>query len=745
MRPLFAVMLLLCVASCNLFFQETSDNRSDAPIDAPTDTPIDALPPTSWNSVSAGVEHTCAIDNQGTLWCWGSNRLGQLGQPLTTRNSLAAKVNNETWTMVSSRGFHTCAIRSDKTLWCWGYNSNGQAGINSTVTDGVPQRVSDSLFTFVETSRANTCAIDDSGRLYCWGENLSRQVGAPQQNGDAKVPVLVNAQSVWLSVAVGDSHVCGLQADNRLWCWGSNRVGQLDGVVDSVLVTAPKAIFPSDDWAAISTFEKTTCGLKANGTASCWGQNPSGEFGNGQATAVGMRTVAAGSSADWSSIVLGAEHTCGIKRDSQEWWCWGNNGYGQLGQFSAQPQERSPLQMATDAERQWLTIALGSKHTCAIDTNHHMYCMGGDHEGQLGLRLPVRAPQSLGGPWGAFSINSSTACGNQGADLKCWGNGRMFQIGNNISASQQTPQKVTLPNAAAASAIAVGNRVTCAVAGGVLHCWGTASSGEFGNAATGTQVFQTPQATVPLAYSSITMTQHGCSTLGADTYCWGNNNKGQATQIAGMNQLAPKLLTNFKKITVGAAHSCGLTGTVWKCWGDNTSAQLGNPSDTSVIVNVDVSSLQPSALPLRELSAGTIHTCAIASNGAAYCWGRNVRGEVGDGTTTIQAKPILVKGGLVWRQLALGVFHTCGVTTDSKLYCWGDNTLGQLGAFSERLAREPVQVGTDADWEALDAGDLATCARKKDLTLWCWGYDAEGHVGVGSGWRATMEAVPDPK
>jgi alpha-tubulin suppressor-like RCC1 family protein len=739
MRALFGLVLIFGAASCNLIFRESPGGQNDAAVDA-----VDAPPATGWVSVSAGIEHTCAIDNQGGLWCWGSNRLGQLGQPLTTRNSLPTKVNNETWTMVSGRGLHTCAIRSDKTLWCWGSNSNGQLGIGTTVTDGSLNRVTDKSFTFVETSRANTCAIDDAGRLSCWGENLSKQIGDPAQNGDAKAPVTVDAQATWLTVAVGDSHACGLHADHTLWCWGSNRLGQLNGMGGVMPEAMPILAFQDNDWAAITTFAATTCGLKSNGSASCWGINDNGEFGNATVAYVAPRSVAAGSSSDWNTIVLGAEHTCGIKRDTKEWWCWGNNGYGQFGQFSASPLERSPVKMATDAERRWLTFALGSKHTCAIDESHQMYCMGGDHEGQLGLRLPVRGPQSRGGPWGAYSINASTACGNVGNDLKCWGNGRTFQIGNDMAASQQTPQKVTLPNNQQADAIAVGTRVACATSGTILNCWGTAYNGEFGNGIMGNQVNKTPTSVLTLNYTSVVATQHVCAVAGGDTYCWGENDKGQATQTPGMDRLTPLVLTGFKKVTIGATHSCGALGLVWKCWGDNTSGQLGNPSNSGTIVDVDVSNL-PTNITLLELSAGTAHTCAIASNKAAYCWGRNLRGEVGDGTTSVQQKPTEVKGDLLWRQLAPGLFHTCGVTTDFKLYCWGDNSVGQIGAYGERFSRVPVQVGTDADWESIDAGDFFTCARKMDSSLWCWGYDAEGQVGGGTAWRPTMEAAPLPK
>lgn len=740
MRLLPGFMVLLFVAGCNLVFRE-GPGVHDADGDA-----LDAPPPFEWANVSAGIDHTCAIDAKGGLWCWGGNRFGQLALPLSTSNALATKINDETWTMVSNRGVHTCALRSDKTLWCWGDNSRGQLGVGSMANHTTPQRVTDRLFTFVDTSRVNTCAIDDNQRLYCWGENESSQVGDPNQGKFASVPVAVDVNTRWLTVAVGDSHVCGIQTDRTMWCWGNNALGQLNGMTSTV-VNKPQKFFNDDDWTSVTTFAATTCGVKPNGV-SCWGQNVNGEIGDNAPTTIAARRVAAAGRSDWSVITLGGEHTCGLQRDTLAWFCWGHNGYGQLGQYSQKTPVPTPLQMATDsanASRRWLSIALGARHTCAIDDKHQLFCMGSDNEGQLGKELPIRGPRKVGDNWTAFSATASTACGFTSNQLHCWGNGRTFQHGNGVSASQQVPLKVTLPGPIEPTVVAAGNRATCAVvpSGGMqgLYCWGAATNSEFGNPSL-PAVVTTPVLVSTVSYDTIAMTQHVCARDTTPTwYCWGANNKGQATQTASANPQATPVGVSPKAITVGGSHTCGdFNG--WRCWGDNASGQLGGGmnSDNSASIN-----LTNVVGELRAVRAGGLHTCAITNNNAAYCWGRNLIGEVGDGTNVKRTTPVAVLGGLAWQQLALGALHTCGITTEGKLYCWGDNSVGELGLAAPRQIAQPVQVGTDQDWASIDAGDFFTCARKTDNSLWCWGYNVEGQLGLGTGWRPVLEPVPAPK
>jgi alpha-tubulin suppressor-like RCC1 family protein len=153
----------------------------------------------------------------------------------------------------------------------------------------------------------------------------------------------------------------------------------------------------------------------------------------------------------------------------------------------------------------------------------------------------------------------------------------------------------------------------------------------------------------------------------------------------------------FDSLTAGYKHTCALTaaGAAY-CWGDNTYGQLGNGTTTRSLVPVAVSG----GITFAALSAGFYHTCGVATTGEAYCWGRNtpnslqesVGGQIGDGTTTSRNVPTAVSGGLVFQSISAGEVSTCGVTTAHLAYCWGDNEYGQLGTGNTTSFQVPTKI-----------------------------------------------------
>jgi alpha-tubulin suppressor-like RCC1 family protein len=193
----------------------------------------------------------------------------------------------------------------------------------------------------------------------------------------------------------------------------------------------------------------------------------------------------------------------------------------------------------------------------------------------------------------------------------------------------------------------------------------------------------------------------------------------------------------FQVVTAGGfeiGHTCGVVaGGVAYCWGDNEQGQLGTGS----------ADFDPHPLPMAvsgafafvSLTAGLgSHTCGLLGSGAAYCWGENTFGALGDGSTTPRATPVPVSGGLVFTALKAGGFigHTCGLTDGGSGYCWGENERGQVGdgSTTDRLSPSPVAGGLlFAD---LDAGFRHTCARTTSDVLYCWGSGAAGQLGINS-------------
>jgi alpha-tubulin suppressor-like RCC1 family protein len=185
----------------------------------------------------------------------------------------------------------------------------------------------------------------------------------------------------------------------------------------------------------------------------------------------------------------------------------------------------------------------------------------------------------------------------------------------------------------------------------------------------------------------------------------------------------------FAAVTAGGFHTCGVTsaGAAY-CWGYNALGELGNGTATDHHSPVAVSG----GLTFTEVSAGYYHTCGVTPAGAAYCWGYNASGQLGNGTTTDSDIPVAVAGGLTFAGIAAGYDHTCGVTPTGLAYCWGDNYFGPLGDGSTTNRFSPVAVSGGLTLAAVTAGYTHTCGLTPAGAAYCWGYNNYGQVGDGT-------------
>jgi alpha-tubulin suppressor-like RCC1 family protein len=229
---------------------------------------------------------------------------------------------------------------------------------------------------------------------------------------------------------------------------------------------------------------------------------------------------------------------------------------------------------------------------------------------------------------------------------------------------------------------------------------------------------------------------HTCGvTVGNQAFCWGENHSGQLGNGTTATRWRPSLVAgglSFRQVVTGTSHTCGLAlnGAVY-CWGDNGSGQLGDGTTGG-----ERATPGPIArgLRFRHLSAGSVHTCGVATNDRIFCWGFNGLGAVGDGTrTTYRPEPTRVAGKFFFSQVGAGRSHTCGVTTDRRAYCWGDNSYGALGHGTTGEARfAPVVVVGDFNFTALDGGSWQTCGITGAARLKCWGGNQSGQLGNGT-------------
>jgi alpha-tubulin suppressor-like RCC1 family protein len=200
---------------------------------------------------------------------------------------------------------------------------------------------------------------------------------------------------------------------------------------------------------------------------------------------------------------------------------------------------------------------------------------------------------------------------------------------------------------------------------------------------------------------------------------------------------------SFTQLAAGGFFTCGLTssGTVY-CWGENTFGELGLGRPT---INAGVS--RPAAvvggLHFRQISTGVEHACGITTDSLAYCWGHNLYGRLGDGTTTDRSIPTAVAGGHKFRQIDAGFLHTCAVTTANLGYCWGHNGLGQLGDGTLNAAGRPrpVAVAGAHRFRRVATGDGHSCGLTTDNRVWCWGDNYAGKLGDGTQMRRLVPTL----
>jgi alpha-tubulin suppressor-like RCC1 family protein len=234
-----------------------------------------------WSNVSVGEYHVVGLQQDGTLWTWGDNSSDQLGDqnaPSTGRAS-PGQVGTSQWLAVSAGSLHGCAIQSDRTLWCWGNNADGQLGDGTTIMRLDPTQVIGTDWASVSAGLYHTCATKIDGSLWCWGDNSNGQLGFETTTNSSVSPAQITVgTATWVAVTAGQSHTCGLQSDKSLWCWGSNTDGQL-GIGSNLPSNVPAAVAQGSTWAMVSAGGAHTCAIDGNGALWCWGKNANGQLG----------------------------------------------------------------------------------------------------------------------------------------------------------------------------------------------------------------------------------------------------------------------------------------------------------------------------------------------------------------------------------------------------------------------------------------------------------------------------------
>jgi len=335
--------------------------------------------------ITVGDYHTCAVTGSGGLACWGDNSRGQIGNGAMTETLVPTEVQGLTSGVAAASGgfHHTCALTSAGGVSCWGSGGRGQLGNWTTVDSSIPIDVwgLTSGVAAISAGSVHTCALTGSGGVKCWGGNNFGQLGDGTTT-DSSTPVDVSGLASGVAaIAAGGRLSCALTTGGGVKCWGFNAGSQSGaGTTTNISVIAVDVSGLASGVAAISAGDDHACALTTAGGVRCWGENDSGQLGNGTTTASSVPVDVQGLTSGVSAIAAGGYHTCAL-RSGGEVLCWGQNGAGELGDgtttASSTPVDVSGL--GSDITR----IAAGV-HTCALAKDGVVRCWGFNGFGQLG-------------------------------------------------------------------------------------------------------------------------------------------------------------------------------------------------------------------------------------------------------------------------------------------------------------------------------------------------------------------------
>jgi alpha-tubulin suppressor-like RCC1 family protein len=372
--------------------------------------------PVASAAVAAGGSHSLALRDDGTVWAWGYNFNGQLGDGTTTQRSTPVSLNALTGVSAIAVGTnHSLALRSDGTVWAWGSNFNGQLGDGTTTQRTVPTQVSGLTgVTAIAAGVSHSLALKSDGSVWAWGYNINGQLGDGSTT-QRTVPTQVSSLSAVAGIGAGSSHSLAVKVDGSVWTWGLNSSGQLgDGTTTQR--TAPVQVSGLAGVSAAAGGATHSLGVKTDGSVWAWGSNLYGQLGDGTTIGQQLTPVQAVLTPAAAGGDGGGSHSLARAGDGSV-WAWGVNTTGQLGDGTT-TLRRSPVQVSGLVGV--AHVSAGSNHSLAVTSDGTLWAWGDNTYGKLGdgttaqRNTPVKVSEA-GFAWKVSTPAFSVAAGTYNA------------------------------------------------------------------------------------------------------------------------------------------------------------------------------------------------------------------------------------------------------------------------------------------------------------------------------------------
>lgn len=664
--------------------------------------------------IAAGYSHRLAVEADGSVWAWGFNYDGELGNGGITASQAPQQVPGLTGiSSVAAGGYHSLALTANGNVWAWGFNQDGELGTGAASSTPVTSPVQvPSLSSVVALSggRFHSLALKSDGTVWSWGLNSDGQLGnGSTSTAPTAVPIQVAGLSGVVAISAGAFHSLALKSDGTVWAWGDNLSGQLG---DGSQTSRSSPVLTMSGVTAIAAGGFHSLAL-ASGALFAWGNDYYGQLGDGSGYA-SVRPLQVQTAAPLDAVTAGENHSLAITTDGQV-LVWGYN--------------EPPTPTAVPGINAAIAVATGTHQLLALDSAGQLW--------EWGLEITPTPVEITGFPRiipvpevGAGGFHSSATIGD--GTVYTWGYDADGQLGDGSLVGREQPAVLADSSFGGRfnSGRLIGGPYFSMLRGvGEVWAFGDNRYGQFGDSTT-------RSSSVPVLtafYTDFRMAAGGDHTLAVDInqFFWasGRNDYGQLgdgttnssanpVRVAGM----PAATASWD-VSAGRLHSLAQFDRTVRAWGYNGDGELGNGTTVDSHTPVQVTSL--ANLKFQFVAAQAFGSMASVStsygDGSVYAWGYNGDGELGNGTTTNSLTPVHVSGLASVTQIQVGDFHAIALKQDGTVWTWGANDYGQLGTGNTTPSSVPVQLASLTNVANVAAGGDHTLAVTNDGKVWEWG------------------------
>jgi alpha-tubulin suppressor-like RCC1 family protein len=676
-----------------------------------------------YRQIAIGSGHICARVDDGRVACWGQNYNLQLGDGTIDDSDTPVWVRDGANNIVeiAAGQLHTCGLDANGAVICWGSNHHHQLGLPSfeagnTVALRMPNIVPHLPMNIsrIDASSDSTCALSGHGTIHCWGYGEYGQFGESVTRMPTS-PVTVALPFTATNLAVGAFHVCATTSSGEVQCWGYQH-GDIPDGSDAVSSTVPAPIsgLPPAP-TAIDAGAYHTCALSSSGQIHCWGSNFSGQLGDGS-TQDSMSAVQVSLPETATTISSGANNTCVIGLSGKV-FCWGANNFGQLTN-EAVDVISAPVQISGVVDVVGITV--GEDTSCAWNASGGGYCWGSPNGPGAGSDAemessPVEMNRSIApmlpGPNGPPTTGVQQLFGGPGAicarmhnqSLSCWGNINAVDASTGRMVDPAVPYTVSALYGLS-NHVRVGFAEACVlITNGSVKCWGDSFDGF--------NAYASIVDSRGVTFTDITVGNENICGIDVDSnvLCWGKNRYGQADSQSQDVVTYPTrvlgLAAGAKQVISPNQFSCALlhTGQV-QCWGTVEFSGYSRASATRAELAQDVVAIDGKSQSF----------CALFRQGNIRCWGRNDNPVMRNGTN-VPLPPNAVS-------ITVGSDSACAVMSDGAVNCWGD--ISRWLSQTVTPSSNGIVTLTEVITPILDValGAATVCVRSDEFDVRCAGW-----------------------